>query len=46
MLAALRFAESPSAQATLLMLLAAVQDFANGSPLGDDVSLTVIQRDA
>jgi sigma-B regulation protein RsbU (phosphoserine phosphatase) len=46
MLAALRLAESPSAQATLLMLLAAVQDFANGSPLGDDVSLTVIQRDA
>ena len=31
---------------TLMMLLAAVQDFANGSPLLDDVSLTLIQRDA
>jgi hypothetical protein len=38
--------KQPSAQATLMMLLAAVQDFANGSPLSDDVSLTVIQRDA
>lgn len=37
--------KQPSAQATLMMLLAAVQDFANGSPLSDDVSLTVIQRD-
>jgi serine phosphatase RsbU (regulator of sigma subunit) len=44
--AALRHAESPSAQATLMMLLATLQDFANGSPLCDDVSLTVIQRDA
>ena len=44
-LAALRHAESPSAQATLMMLLATLQDFANGSPLCDDVSLTVIQRD-
>ena len=35
-----------SAQATLMMLLAAVQDFANGNPLLDDVSLTLIQRDA
>jgi serine phosphatase RsbU (regulator of sigma subunit) len=35
-----------SAQATLMMLLAALQDFANGSPLLDDVSLTLIQRDA
>jgi hypothetical protein len=26
------------------MLLAAVQDFANGNPLSDDVSLTLIQR--
>jgi sigma-B regulation protein RsbU (phosphoserine phosphatase) len=42
--AALRHAESPSAQATLMMLLATLQDFANGSPLCDDVSLTVIQR--
>ncbi|WP_263365812.1 PP2C family protein-serine/threonine phosphatase [Edaphobacter bradus] len=46
MLVALRHAESPSAQATLMMLLATLQDFANGSPLCDDVSLTVIQRDA
>jgi sigma-B regulation protein RsbU (phosphoserine phosphatase) len=37
--------KQPSAQATLMMLLATVQDFANGSPLSDDVSLTVIQRD-
>jgi hypothetical protein len=27
-------------------LLAAVQDFANGSPLCDDVSLIVMQRDS
>lgn len=46
MLVALQHAESPSAQATLMMLLATLQDFANGSPLCDDVSLTVIQRDA
>jgi serine phosphatase RsbU (regulator of sigma subunit) len=45
-LVALRHAESRSAQATLMMLLATLQDFANGSPLCDDVSLTVIQRDA
>jgi sigma-B regulation protein RsbU (phosphoserine phosphatase) len=45
-LAALRRAESPTAQATLMMLLATLQDFANGSPLCDDISLTVIQRDA
>jgi serine phosphatase RsbU (regulator of sigma subunit) len=45
-LAALRNAKSPSAQATLMMLLATLQDFANGSPLFDDVSLTVIRRDA
>jgi sigma-B regulation protein RsbU (phosphoserine phosphatase) len=44
--AALRGVESPFAQATLMMLLATLQDFANGSPLCDDVSLTVIQRDA
>jgi hypothetical protein len=30
----------------LMMLLAAVQDFANGHPLCDDLSLTVIQRSA
>jgi sigma-B regulation protein RsbU (phosphoserine phosphatase) len=38
--------KQPSAHATLMMLLAAVQDYANGTPLSDDVSLTVIQRDA
>jgi hypothetical protein len=43
-LAALRHADSSSAQATLMLLLATLQDFANGSPLCDDVSLTVIQR--
>ena len=43
---ALRGIEKQSAQTTLMMLLAAVQDFANGLPLCDDVSLTVIQRDA
>jgi serine phosphatase RsbU (regulator of sigma subunit) len=45
LLASLRRAAQSSAQATLMMLLAEVQDFANGSPLRDDVSLTVIQRD-
>jgi sigma-B regulation protein RsbU (phosphoserine phosphatase) len=42
----LRQVEQRSAHDTLMMLLAAVQDFANGHPLCDDVSLTVIQRDA
>jgi serine phosphatase RsbU (regulator of sigma subunit) len=37
--------KQPSAHATLMMLLASLQDFANGNPLSDDVSLTVIQRD-
>ncbi|HEX3471254.1 MAG TPA: PP2C family protein-serine/threonine phosphatase [Silvibacterium sp.] len=46
LLAAVRQAAQPSAQATLMALLAEVQDFANGSPLSDDLSLTVIQRDA
>jgi serine phosphatase RsbU (regulator of sigma subunit) len=45
LLASLRRAAQPSAHATLMSLLAEVQDFANGSPLRDDVSLTVIQRD-
>jgi sigma-B regulation protein RsbU (phosphoserine phosphatase) len=45
-MAALRQSEQQSAHATLMTLLAAVQDFANGRPLSDDVSLTVIQRDA
>jgi serine phosphatase RsbU (regulator of sigma subunit) len=34
-----------SAQNMLLTLLASVQDFANGNPPCDDISLTVIQRD-
>jgi serine phosphatase RsbU (regulator of sigma subunit) len=42
---ALRGGESTFAQATLMMLLATLQDFTNGIPLCDDVSLTVIQRD-
>jgi sigma-B regulation protein RsbU (phosphoserine phosphatase) len=45
LMASLPQAKQQSASATLMMLLAAVQDFANGSPLLDDVSLTVIQRD-
>jgi serine phosphatase RsbU (regulator of sigma subunit) len=44
--ASLLEAKQPSAEATLMMLLAAVQDFANGNPLLDDMSLTLIQRDA
>lgn len=39
-------AKQSTAQETLVSLLAAVQDFANGSALCDDVSLLVIQRDA
>ncbi len=46
LMAALEQAERPSAHYTLMMLLAAVQDFANGRPLSDDLSLTVIQRGA
>jgi serine phosphatase RsbU (regulator of sigma subunit) len=45
LIASLLEAKQESAPATLMMLLAAVQDFANGSPLLDDVSLTLIQRD-
>lgn len=45
LMAAVRQAEQQSAQATLMMLLGAVQDFANGHPLCDDISLTVIRRD-
>jgi serine phosphatase RsbU (regulator of sigma subunit) len=46
LLAALRRAIQPAAQATLMVLLATLQDFANGGPLCDDLSLTVLQRDA
>jgi sigma-B regulation protein RsbU (phosphoserine phosphatase) len=44
LIAALKGIEKQSAQTTLMLLLAAVQDFANGLPLCDDVSLTVIQH--
>jgi len=46
LLEAIRKAEPQSAQARLMMLLATLQDFANGASPCDDVSLTVIQRDA
>jgi len=42
---ALRRAKQHSAHATLMMLLAIVQDFANGSSVADDISVIVIQRD-
>ena len=44
-IATLRQTGQQSAHDTLMMLLAAVQDFANGQPLCDDLSLTVIRRD-
>ena len=44
LIAALRQAEQHSAHDMLMLLLAAVQDFANGRPLSDDLSLTVIHR--
>jgi len=43
--ATLRCAEGQSAHTKLMTVLATLQDYANGSPLCDDVSLTVIQRD-
>jgi serine phosphatase RsbU (regulator of sigma subunit) len=46
LMTAVRHAEQHSAHVTLMRLLASVQDFANGRPLSDDLSLTVIQRDA
>jgi serine phosphatase RsbU (regulator of sigma subunit) len=46
LIAALPRAKQQSAQGTLMMLLAAVQEFAEGYPMGDDMSLTLIQRDA
>jgi len=42
----MRCTDGQSAQTKLMTVLATLQDFANGSPLHDDVSLTVIQRDA
>lgn len=44
LLVALQQARQSSARATLITLLAVVQDFANGNPPSDDISLTVIQR--
>jgi sigma-B regulation protein RsbU (phosphoserine phosphatase) len=41
----LRRARQSSPHATLMVLLAALQDFASSGPICDDVSLTVIQRD-
>ena len=46
LMAALPRARQHSAQGTLMMLLATVQEFANGYPMSDDMSLTLIQRDA
>jgi serine phosphatase RsbU (regulator of sigma subunit) len=43
---ALERARQQSAHTTIMMLLAILQDFANGSPVCDDISVTVIQRDA
>jgi serine phosphatase RsbU (regulator of sigma subunit) len=46
LIAALPRAKQQSAHGTLMMLLAVVQEFANGYPMSDDMSLTLIQRDA
>jgi sigma-B regulation protein RsbU (phosphoserine phosphatase) len=45
LIAALPRAKQQSAHGTLMMLLAVVQEFANGFPMSDDMSLTLIQRD-
>jgi sigma-B regulation protein RsbU (phosphoserine phosphatase) len=45
LIAALPRAKQHSAHGTLMMLLAVVQEFANGYPMSDDMSLTLIQRD-
>ena len=44
LLATLQQSKQLTARNALVALLAAVQDFANGKPLSDDVSLTVIRR--
>jgi serine phosphatase RsbU (regulator of sigma subunit) len=44
LLAALQQSKRLTARNALMALLAEVQDFANGKPLSDDVSLTVIRR--
>jgi serine phosphatase RsbU (regulator of sigma subunit) len=43
---ALKRAKQQSAHTTLMMLLANLQDFANGSAVSDDISVTVTQREA
>jgi serine phosphatase RsbU (regulator of sigma subunit) len=43
LLSAAQNAKQPAAHETLVLLLAAIQDFANGSALSDDLSLLVIQ---
>jgi serine phosphatase RsbU (regulator of sigma subunit) len=45
LIAALQRSRQPSPHSTLMVLLAALQDFANGGPICDDVSLTVIQHE-
>jgi serine phosphatase RsbU (regulator of sigma subunit) len=45
-LESVRCAKQQSAHATLMTLLSTLQDFSNGGPLCDDVSLTIIQRSA
>lgn len=46
LLSAVQKAKHRTAQETLVVLLAAVQDYANGNSLSDDLSLLVIQRDS
>jgi sigma-B regulation protein RsbU (phosphoserine phosphatase) len=46
LLAAVQHAKQMTAHGSLMSLLGAVQDFAAGNPLCDDVSMVVIQRDA
>ncbi len=46
LLSALQRTNQSTPQETLVQLLAAVQDFANGSSLCDDLSLLVIQRES
>jgi sigma-B regulation protein RsbU (phosphoserine phosphatase) len=46
LLIAVQKAKQRTAQETLVLLLAAVQDYANGNSLSDDLSLLVIQRNS
>jgi sigma-B regulation protein RsbU (phosphoserine phosphatase) len=45
LIAEARDAKHLSSQTAVLSILAAVQDFSNGSPLCDDMSLMIVQRD-